>query len=369
MNCPDWLSSFLNLLGAYSEQVPEYSAGELAPAHLLRLAPDNWSRAADTAARLGYRHAGFWAEQTPDASRAMACFEFQGNYLVLETELDRATPNIVSHTPFFPVASRQERHCKDLLGIEFSQSADPRRWIRHQAWKRSTYPLRDDCSAAGTPPRITAADAKYLFHSTSGAGVYEIPVGPVHAGIIEPGHFRFNAVGEEILSLEQHLGYVHKGIEKIAVGQSVEALIRLAGRVSGDSTVSHSWAACQAVERAWQQFAPLRVEQVRGLMAERERVANHLGDIGGICNDVGFAFAQYQCTRLKEDWVRRNQSLFGHRFMMDCIVPGAFKLAEGKMDLDRQDIDFLHQDHSKLLNETEKLFDCWMTNRPWKIVC
>jgi Ni,Fe-hydrogenase III large subunit len=155
-----------------------------------------------------------------------------------------------------------------------------------------------------------------------GASVVEIPVGPVHAGIIEPGHFRFQAIGEAVLNLEQHLGYVHKGIEKTAVGRDATGLARLAGRVSGDSTVAHAWAACQAVERALGVEVPSRALALRAIMAERERVANHLGDIGAICNDVGFSFAQYQLTRLKEEWVRASDSAFGHRFMMDRVVPG-----------------------------------------------
>jgi Ni,Fe-hydrogenase III large subunit len=147
-------------------------------------------------------------------------------------------------------------------------------------------------------------------------------VGPVHAGIIEPGHFRFHAVGETVLNLEQHLGYVHKGIEFLAQGRDVDSLARLAGRISGDSTVAHTWAACQALERARHIDVPERALWMRALMAERERIANHLGDIGAICNDVGFSFAQAQLTRIRELWLRENQRAWGHRLLMDRIVPG-----------------------------------------------
>jgi Ni,Fe-hydrogenase III large subunit len=155
-----------------------------------------------------------------------------------------------------------------------------------------------------------------------GAGLYEIPVGPVHAGIIEPGHFRFTAVGEQVLNLEQRLGYVHKGIEKIAVGRDASGAARLAGRVSGDSTVAFTWAACMAMEQAAGLDVPLRANYLRAVMAERERIANHMGDIGAICNDVGFAFAFYQFSRLREDWQRVSHEVFGHRLLMDCVVPG-----------------------------------------------
>lgn len=156
--------------------------------------------------------------------------------------------------------------------------------------------------------------------------MYEIPVGPVHAGIIEPGHFRFQAAGETILNLEERLGYVHKGIEKLAEGRTADELVRLAGRISGDSTVAHSWAACRAMEQAADIVISPRAAFIRGLLCERERIANHLGDIGAICNDVGFAFAQMQFSRLREYWQRTQAKVFGHRLLMDCIVPGGVKV-------------------------------------------
>jgi Ni,Fe-hydrogenase III large subunit len=144
----------------------------------------------------------------------------------------------------------------------------------------------------------------------------------VHAGIIEPGHFRFQAMGEQVLNLEERLGYVHKGIEKIAEGRDPVGLARLAGRVSGDTTVAHAWAACLAMERAAGIEVPERALFLRALMCERERVANHLGDIGAILNDVAFTFGFYQFGRLREDWQRLSREAFGHRFMMDRVVPG-----------------------------------------------
>jgi Ni,Fe-hydrogenase III large subunit len=144
----------------------------------------------------------------------------------------------------------------------------------------------------------------------------------VHAGIIEPGHFRFQAVGEDILSLEERLGYVHKGIEKVAVGRDAGGLVRLAGRISGDSTVAHAWAACMAVERAVSRTPPPRALELRALLCERERVVNHLWDIAAVANDVAFTFAYFQLGRLVEDWRRLNAEAFGHRLLMDRIVPG-----------------------------------------------
>jgi Ni,Fe-hydrogenase III large subunit len=173
----------------------------------------------------------------------------------------------------------------------------------------------------------------------------------VHAGIIEPGHFRFQAVGETVLNLEEHLGYVHKGVEKIAEGRDAAGLARLAGRVSGDTTVSHTWAACMALENAVQLTVPPRALALRAIMAERERIANHLGDVGAICNDVAFAFANIQFSRLRELWQRVSRHSFGHRFMMDCIIPGgvASNLTTGLIDLQQAQLKTFHRELDELV--------------------
>ncbi|RMG58060.1 MAG: Ni,Fe-hydrogenase III large subunit, partial [Gammaproteobacteria bacterium] len=196
-----------------------------------------------------------------------------------------------------------------------------------------------------TPP-----DADYPFRAVQGAAVSEIPVGPIHAGIIEPGHFRFQVVGEEVLRLEERLGYVHKGIEKLAEGRDVSGLLRLAGRVSGDSTVAHAWAAAQACERALSIEVPRRALLLRALACERERIANHLGDVGAICNDVGFAFAHMQFGRLREQWLRRNAEAFGHRLMMDWVVPGGVA-----GDLDAGLLQPMREDQAQLADELGRL--------------
>ena len=348
----DWLSEFLEQLQNERIVVRRGSDQELAPAHLLFIDAEDWGHAAQLAARLGHRWAGVWGDHVGDEIAIHACLEYAGDYLVLQTQIDVKSPVLSSHTPYYPAADRPERHLQDLLGVAFADHFDHRPWIRHQAWEEGSYPLRTDFPLPGTPQEVTPADGDYPFHKARGAGVYEIPVGPVHAGIIEPGHFRFNAVGEQVLSLEQHLGYIHKGIEKLAVGRNPDALVRLAGRVSGDSTVAHAWAACQALERATACTVPARGLALRGLLCERERVANHLGDIGAICNDVGFAFANYQCSRLREDWQRRSGELFGHRLMMDVLVPGGVNT-----DLNQQAITQLMADHASLRQESSSLFD------------
>lgn len=318
----DWLSGYLARLEDEHVIVRRGDAARLAPAHCLILDAEDWGNAARVAAESGYRWAGLWGDPVAEQVIVHACLVHDGDYLVLITEVPMNHPVLASHTPHYPAANRLERHLQDMLGIGFLDHPDSRRWTRHRAWPEGVYPLRNEFPVSGNSPHRAPADSDYPFARILGSGVYEIPVGPVHAGIIEPGHFRFQAVGEEVLRLEERLGYVHKGIEKIAVGRDPIGLARLAGRVSGDSTVAHTWAACMAMERAAGLDIPPRALAIRAILAERERIANHLGDIGAICNDVGFTFAQMQFGRLREDWLRGNQSVFGHRLLMDFIAPG-----------------------------------------------
>ena len=352
MSAFDWLSEYLARLEDEHIVVRGGDAATLAPAHRLGLDAEDWGPAARVAAEIGCRWAGLWGDPVEDQIIVHACMECAGDYLVLRTQVPLSNPTLASHTPFFPGANRLERHLRDTLGVTFPDHPDPRRWTRHQAWPETDHPLRNDFPAAGRSPHRTPADSDYPFALVQGNGVYEIPVGPVHAGIIEPGHFRIQAVGEDILSLELRLGYAHKGIEKIAVGRDPTALARLAGRISGDSTVVHSWSACMAMERATGCEVPIRGLYLRALSAERERIANHLGDIGAICNDVGFAFAQMQCSRLREAWQRRNHDLCGHRLLLDRIVPGgvAFDPGDGMRAQ-------LHDDHHALRRAIAPVFE------------
>ena len=155
--------------------------------------------------------------------------------------------------------------------------------------------------------------------------MHEIPVGPIHAGTIEPGHFRFSIIGERVLKLEQRLGYTHKGIERRFVGMDLATGARLAGRVSGDSHSAYSFAYCMAVETATGTTPPARAVWLRALFLEIERIANHLGDLGYLGNDVALSFGFMQFWRLKEDWLRLAARLFGHRYLFDCIRPAAWR--------------------------------------------
>jgi len=221
---------------------------------------------------------------------------------------DKRFPSVgQSHPP----AIRLERAIRDLWGFEPEGLADTRPWLDHGRW-----PSRDGAPEAQGAPRA------YDFLPAEGESLHQIPVGPVHAGIIEPGHFRFTANGEAVVRLEARLGYAHKGIERLMEGTSLERAATLAGRVSGDSTVAYALAFARAVEAALGIEVPRRALWLRALMAELERLAKHFGDIGAICNDAAFAMMHAQCAHLREQVLRVSDRCFGHRLMMDRIVPG-----------------------------------------------
>ena len=159
-----------------------------------------------------------------------------------------------------------------------------------------------------------------------GEGLHQIPVGPVHAGIIEPGHFRFTCNGEAVVRLEERLGYVHKGIEALLAGVDLARAARIVGRVSGDSTVAYQLAFARAVEAATGTEPPPRAVWLRALMAELERVANHINDVGFVANDAAFALLHTHCGLLREQVLRVCGELFGHRLMMDRILPGGVSI-------------------------------------------
>jgi Ni,Fe-hydrogenase III large subunit len=231
------------------------------------------------------------------------------------TNADAGYPGLEAH---FPCASRMQRAVADLSGVR-SSDPDTRSWLRHNAWLPDVHPLRNP--AQRLTEQATGIDG-YPFVRVDGDGVHEIPVGPVHAGIIEPGHFRFSVVGEKVLRLEERLGYVHKGIERRFAELDIFVAHGLAARVSGDSAVAFSWAYCQALEAIAGIAIPPRAAWLRALCLELERIANHLGDIGALGNDAGFAFGLAQFSRLKERLLRACDAAIGERYLMNVIVPG-----------------------------------------------
>jgi Ni,Fe-hydrogenase III large subunit/Ni,Fe-hydrogenase III component G len=278
------------------------------------------STAHDVAARGGRLAALFGADNRDrDGRFALHALLAHAEGMVwIEVPVLADEPTFPDLTDLFASANRMQRALYDLLGLR-SGGADQRPWLRHGAWPADAFPLRRDVPIARSWP---AGTDDYSFVQVEGDGVHEIPVGPVHAGTIEPGHFRFSVVGEKVLRLEERLGYKHKAIDKRFEDFDLAGGARLAARVSGDSTCAFAWAYAMAVESIAGGEVPIRALALRAIALERERIANHLGDLGYLGNDGGLAFGLAQFMRLKEDVLRSNAALFGHRYLMDFIVPG-----------------------------------------------
>lgn len=285
----------------------------------LTVSQAEWRQVAQELAAAGGRLVALWASADERALLTVrAAFLAERAGLVLGLPIADPEALYPGIEDLFPVAARLQRAVADLSGVR-STDPDSRPWLRHAAWPRSYRPLLD------APQSATAAEPlmdRYEFVRVEGDGVHEIAVGPVHAGTIEPGHFRFSVVGEKVLRLEERLGYAHKGIERRFTQLPILEAHRLAARVSGDSAVAFSWAYCQALEGLAGSEIPLRAAWLRALYLELERIANHLGDLGALGNDAGFAFGLAQFSRLKELLLRASEEALGERYLLDAIVPG-----------------------------------------------
>jgi Ni,Fe-hydrogenase III large subunit len=268
---------------------------------------DGWNWAINRLAAGEVTLLGLWGD-APDVHMAL----LDGNDIAPLTYAckNSSYPSVAAK---HPPAIRLERAIRDLFGLDAVGAPDARTWLDLGFWDVQ-HPLGKQEPARKPAP--------YAFLPAEGEGLHQIPVGPVHAGIIEPGHFRFTANGEHVVRLEQRLGYVHKGIESLMAGATLDKAAKLAGHTSGDSTVAYSYAFALAAEAALQVTPPPRAAYLRALMAELERLANHFGDIGAICNDASFSLMHAQCGILRERVLRAAASCFGHRLMMDAIVPG-----------------------------------------------
>src|SRR5581483_4756224 len=273
--------------------------------------PEGWRKIGNELAAGRAALLGLWGD--PDAVVHMAIMDEAAKSIAVASVVcaDGTFPSVGA---VHPPAIRFERAIHSLYGLVPAGAPDGRPWIDLGFW-----PVQFPLGARKPAP---AEKPAYAFLPVEGEALHQIPVGPVHAGIIEPGHFRFTAGGETVVRLEQRLGYVHKGIESLMHGASLEQAARLAGRTSGDSTVAYALAFAQAVEAALGIAVPPRALHLRALMAELERLANHFGDIGAICNDASFSIMHAHCGILRERVLRAADACFGHRLMMDCVVPG-----------------------------------------------
>ena len=271
--------------------------------------PESWRAAIGLLGAPAWALLGLWGDR---AEVHMALRNEQsGEIGVVSLDCPDGTFPSVART--HPPALHLEATIRDLFGLQADEAPDRRPWLDHGRWGLS-HPLGPAQGPTETRP--------YEFLPAEGESLHEIAVGPVHAGIIEPGHFRFTANGETVVRLEERLGYVHKGIEGLMAGSDVGRAARLAGRTSGDSTVAYAIAFARAVEAALEITAPRRAAWLRALMAELERLANHFGDIGAICNDAAFALMHAHCSILRERVLRAADLCFGHRLMRDVVVPG-----------------------------------------------
>jgi formate hydrogenlyase subunit 5 len=263
-------------------------------------------------------------------------FEKKGVLLVVVLDMEKSAPSIAR---LLPSACWPERECRDGFGIAFDESFDERRLLLHESYPDDYHPLKKE--VRNTPPVMNLSvdpEKEYPFRSVQGDGVYQIPVGPVHAGIIEPGHFRFSVIGEKIFNLEVRMFYKHRGIEKLAEGRLPEDIVCIAEAVSGDESVANTVACCIAVEKIAGTHVPERAWALRTILMELERIGSHLGDQAGMLVDVAFPLGASQFAVIREEVFRMNNLLTGSRFLRGMVVPGGIS-----RDIRAEDLEALGQ--------------------------
>ena len=243
-------------------------------------------------------------------------------FIIIKIHIDEKTPFYPSLTHKIPAANWYEREIKDMFGLIPKGHPDPRRLINFEDWPDGLFPLRKDFDIRTKPLRV---EGEYVYHRVEGEGVYEIPVGPVHAGVIEPGHFRFSVAGEPIINLEIRHFYTHKGVEKLFEDLSIDRAVFLAERISGDNSVAHAVAFCQAIEKIAAIEVPPRARYIRTVLLELERLYNHLGDIAGIATDVAYSFGASHANKLKEDILQLNEKVTGSRMLRGMNTVGGMR--------------------------------------------
>ncbi|HEY3423830.1 MAG TPA: NADH-quinone oxidoreductase subunit C [Negativicutes bacterium] len=286
-------------------------------------------------------------ERTLNGNFAIYCaFDMGGSLKVIKALLDPAGAlEFLSITPKISNAAWYEREIHDLFGLKPLEHPDLRPLVLHENWPGDLYPLRKDFDVHTAVP---VANKPYPMANVEGEGVFEVPVGPIHAGIIEPGHFRFSQAGESIIRLDAKMFFVHRGIEKAIEGLPLEKAFYQVERISGVCNVSHAISYCQAIESLAGVSIPPRADYLRSLVAELERLYNHVGDIGNLCAGMGFAVAIMAGARMKESIMRINDALTGNRFLRGMVVPGGVNL-----DIDEE----LTQAIQTLLDQLEPDFN------------
>jgi Ni,Fe-hydrogenase III large subunit/Ni,Fe-hydrogenase III component G len=246
----------------------------------------------------------------------------EASWVILKAPIPERFPSFPSLAAELPAINWQEREIQDWFGLEAVGHPNPRRVALHDNWP-DVHPLRKSFALDTVLP--TFSGEQHVYRPTYGEGVFQIPVGPVHAGVIEPGHFNFAVAGEPILYLQLRMFYTHKGTEKLFESLPIHRAVFLAESISGDSAFSHGAAFCQAVERAAEIDVPARAQFMRVILLELERIANHIADVGAIATDVGFAIANAHAGRIREDVLGLNETLTGSRVLRGMVAIGGVR--------------------------------------------
>ena len=246
----------------------------------------------------------------------------EASWVILKAPIPERFPSFSSLAAELPAINWQEREIQDWFGLEAVGHPNPRRVALHDNWP-DVHPLRKSFALDTVLP--TFSGEQHVYRPTYGEGVFQIPVGPVHAGVIEPGHFNFAVAGEPILYLQLRMFYTHKGTEKLFESLPIHRAVFLAESISGDSAFSHGAAFCQAVERAAEIDVPARAQFMRVILLELERIANHIADVGAIATDVGFAIANAHAGRIREDVLGLNETLTGSRVLRGMVAIGGVR--------------------------------------------
>lgn len=281
-------------------------------------------------------------------------FDDLHHLLTVKTQIAEDDPIFPSVTPDLPAANWYEREVKDLLGLRPQGHPDPRPLVLHGDWPEDEHPLRKDFPLHRQVPRVQTRES---FMQYDGEGVTEIPVGPIHAGIIEPGHFRFGAVGDTILHLDARLFYTHRGLEKASEGLPLRKALFLAERICGVCNVSHAVSFAQAVESIGGVEIPERAQFLRSLFLELERLYNHIGDVGNLCAGFGFALGSSQGARLREELLRLNERISGHRYLR-----GVTDLGGVRIDLADSHIEDLQEALARIETEFKELTEILLSH-------
>jgi len=319
-DAPDGLpSDLVAQLGDRVHPIPTVAPGEL----VFEVLPADLASLASTLVGGGWRFVMLVGldERRGGAGFAVeAAFERPNASIVrFRAALSADAPSYPSIARGVPAALWDERELKDLFGIVPEGHPDPRRLVLHDSYPRGFHPLRHD---APTTPPDGPTDRRYVPFAAHGEGVFALPVGPIHAGVIEPGHFRFSAVGETVLYLDARVFFTHRGIEKLVEGRTTSNALQIVERSCGVCTVTHATAFALAIERIAGTEPPARATNLRAVLAELERLYNHVGDLGNICAGIGFNVGSSQLGWLKERLLRINESLTGHRYLTGVVVPG-----------------------------------------------